>query len=225
MMKLRIATLFMIPLVAATCLVGAGMKGAIKLRSPIPVVSRFMVINDGTVQHRWVAIDDISPALMRAVVVAEDPRFLQHHGVDAKLVWESLKRNLREGHIVRGASTITMQLAKNLFLSPKRTWWRKYNEVLLALTMELFLTKERILELYLNVAEWGPNIYGAGMATHHYFGKNASELSARDAAQLASILPNPKLIDNPVYEKRFAYAALIIGHRLHTWGRRPSLIP
>lgn len=183
------------------------------LRHANPQMTPFMA--DGrTALQQWVSLGEIAAPLQRAVVVAEDPRFFRHRGVDAWLVLHSLRCNLALGRTVRGGSTITMQLAKNLFFGPERTWARKAKEVAIALAMEALLSKERILELYLNVAEWGPGVFGAEMAARHHFSKSASALTNGEAAYLASILPNPRLISSPLYRARFARAQARIEERL-----------
>jgi len=139
----------------------------------------------------WVPLSKISNHLQRAVIAAEDARFFEHRGFD----WESLKsafqKNWKKGSFVRGGSTITQQLAKNLYLTPQKSLWRKAREFIIAWKMERILNKERILELYLNYAEWGPGVFGAEAASRYYFKKPASKLTATDAAFLAVILPNP----------------------------------
>ncbi|HXF66591.1 MAG TPA: monofunctional biosynthetic peptidoglycan transglycosylase [Burkholderiales bacterium] len=143
-------------------------------------------------RHQWVPYHRISPHLKRAVVAAEDAKFVSHRGFD----WEAMKKayeaNVREGEIVRGASTITQQLAKNLFLSASRSWWRKLQEAAIAVMLETVLTKRRILEIYLNVAEWGEGVFGAEAAARHHFGVSAAALTPAQAAQLAAMLPSPR---------------------------------
>jgi monofunctional biosynthetic peptidoglycan transglycosylase len=142
-------------------------------------------------QRIWVSLDKISPYLQRAVLVAEDASFYDHGGFDWDGIRAAAKHNLEEGKLARGGSTITQQLAKNLYLSGEKTLLRKANEVLITLALEQHLTKKRILELYLNFAEWGNGIYGAEAAAHHHFGKPASQLTKQEAALLAAILPAP----------------------------------
>lgn len=143
----------------------------------------------------WVPISRISPHLRRAVVAAEDASFFTHEGFD----WEGMKDaalyNLEQGALKRGGSTITQQLAKNLYLSSERSIFRKAQEALITRSLEHHLTKGRILELYLNVAEWGAGVYGAEAAARHHFGKSASELTEDEAAWLAAILPSPRRYD------------------------------
>jgi len=152
-------------------------------------------------EQRWVGYDQISPNLRRAVLVAEDSAFWQHDGVDLEQLKESIEINLERGQFVRGASTITQQLAKNLYLSPSRDPLRKLRELFIARQLEGELSKRRILEIYLNVVEWGDGIFGAEAAARTYFGKPASALSAEEAALLAGALINPR-VHNPAKPTR-----------------------
>lgn len=139
---------------------------------------------------RWVPLAEISPHLVRAVLIAEDDRFWRHRGVD----WVAVKRaylESRRGGRRRGASTVSQQLARNLFLSPERSWGRKLREVLIARHLERTLGKERVLEIYLNVVEWGKGIFGAEAASRAYYGKPASDLTPEEAVDLAAALPSP----------------------------------
>jgi monofunctional glycosyltransferase len=144
--------------------------------------------------QRWVPYDRISPELKRAVLVAEDSGFWQHDGIDVDQLKESLEANLEQGRFARGGSTITQQLAKNLYLSPARTPGRKLRELIIARRLEATLSKRRILELYLNVVEWGDGIYGAEAAARTYFRQPASALGRPEAALLAGALVNPRLL-------------------------------
>lgn len=143
-------------------------------------------------EHRWVPYNRISVHLKRAVVAAEDAKFMSHAGFD----WEEMRKahetNVREGEIVRGASTITQQLAKNLFLSGERAWWRKLQEAAITMMIETIMTKRRILEIYLNVVEWGGGVFGAEAAARHYYGVSAAALTPAQAARLAVMLPSPR---------------------------------
>jgi monofunctional biosynthetic peptidoglycan transglycosylase len=145
--------------------------------------------------QRWVSYARISPHLKRAVLVAEDAKFWQHEGIDFEQMKESMEVNIERGEFVRGASTITQQLAKNLYLSPSKNPIRKVREVLIARRLEAELSKQRILELYLNVIEWGDGVYGAEGAARTYFGKSAAEIAPAEAALLAAALVNPRLLD------------------------------
>jgi monofunctional biosynthetic peptidoglycan transglycosylase len=139
----------------------------------------------------WRDLGQISDSLKRAVLVSEDDAFFIHEGVDFNELKKSWDINLKKERIARGGSTISMQLVKNLYFSQARNPLRKLNEILLTLDLEHKLPKERILELYLNVVEWGDGIYGAENASQHYFQKGADRLSSSEAAYLAAILPNP----------------------------------
>lgn len=151
---------------------------------------------DGShLDHRWIAYEHIAPALKQAVVVAEDARFVDHAGIDWEAVERALRQNLRADRIVRGGSTISQQLAKNLFLSEHQTYLRKAREATLALLIERTLDKRRILELYLNLIEWGDGIFGAEAAARHYYGVSASQLSRWQAAMLAARIPRPRYYD------------------------------
>ncbi len=145
--------------------------------------------------QRWVAYGRISSNLKRAVLVAEDSAFWQHDGVDYQQLKESMETNLERMEFARGASTITQQLAKNLYLSPSKNPMRKLRELLIARRLEAELSKQRILELYLNVIEWGNGIYGAEAAARSYFGKSAGELTPRESALLAASIPNTRIFD------------------------------
>jgi monofunctional biosynthetic peptidoglycan transglycosylase len=143
----------------------------------------------------WVPLSRISPYLQRAVIVAEDASFYQHEGFDWQGIKEAAARNLEAGKLQRGGSTITQQLAKNLYLSSQKNLLRKANEALITRSLERHLSKKRILELYLNVAEWGRGVYGAEAAAQHHFGKSAQDLTQGEAALLAAILPSPRRYD------------------------------
>ncbi len=143
----------------------------------------------------WVPLSLISPHLQHAVIISEDASFYQHEGFDWEGIREAAMRNLEKGKLQRGGSTITQQLAKNLYLTTDKNLLRKVNEALITWTLERHLTKDRILELYLNVVEWGRDVYGAEAAARHHFGKRAANLSPEEAALLAAILPAPRQYD------------------------------
>ena len=144
--------------------------------------------------YRWRSLNDISPRLVEAVIASEDSTFCAHRGFDMKAIEKALKANERGGRI-RGGSTISQQTAKNVFLWPGRDWVRKGLEAGYTVLIETLWGKRRIVEVYLNVAEWAPGVYGAEAAAQHWFGKSAGELSAREAARLAAILPSPRRYD------------------------------
>lgn len=143
-------------------------------------------------KHSWVDYRQISPQLKRALIAAEDARFLEHQGFDWDGIQDAFEKNLRKGRIVAGGSTISQQLAKNLFLTRDRSYLRKAQEALITLMIEAAMDKRRILEIYLNVIEWGDGLYGAEAAARHYFGKRAAELDDWEAAQLAAMVPRPR---------------------------------
>ena len=143
-------------------------------------------------KHQSVPYEGISNHLKRAVVAAEDARFLDHEGFDWEMIQKAMERNERRGRVVAGASTISQQLAKNLFLSGERSWLRKGQEAIITWMLESTLSKRRILELYLNFAEWGDGVFGAEAAARYHFGVSAAALSQEQAAWLAVILPSPR---------------------------------
>jgi monofunctional biosynthetic peptidoglycan transglycosylase len=145
--------------------------------------------------QRWVSYGHVSPNLKRAVLVAEDGAFWQHEGIDLEQLQESLEKDWARGRLLRGGSTITQQLAKNLYLSPSKDPLRKLRELIIARRLEAELKKGRILELYLNVIEWGDGIYGAEAASRTYFQSTAASLGPSDSALLAAAIVNPRLLN------------------------------
>jgi len=143
-------------------------------------------------QYRFVPYERIGNSLKRAMIAAEDAKFVDHEGFDWDGIELALEKNQKRGRIVAGGSTITQQLAKNLFLSQSRSWLRKGQEAVITLMLEALLDKRRIFELYLNVIEWGNGIFGAEAAAQHYFGVSAARLSAEQGARLAAMAPNPR---------------------------------
>ena len=164
----------------------------------VPPPATFLMItramDGGEMNYRWRSLNDISPRLVEAVIASEDSTFCAHRGFDMKAIEKALKANARGGRI-RGGSTISQQTAKNVFLWPGRDWVRKGLEAGYTVLIETLWGKRRIVEVYLNVAEWAPGVYGAEAAAQHWFGKSAGELSAREAARLAAILPSPRRYD------------------------------
>jgi monofunctional biosynthetic peptidoglycan transglycosylase len=146
-------------------------------------------------KYTWVPYERISGNLKRAMVAAEDAKFVDHEGFDWEGIELAMERNQKKGRVVAGGSTITQQLAKNLFLSPSRSYWRKAQETVITVMLEAMLPKRRILELYLNVIEWGSGVFGAEAASRHYFGASATQLSAEQAARLAAMAPNPRFYE------------------------------
>lgn len=150
---------------------------------------------DAELRHRWVPYDQISNHLKRAVIAAEDAKFVDHEGFDWQGIQRAMVKNAKQGKIVAGGSTISQQLAKNLFLSGRRTPWRKGEEALITLMLERLMTKRRILEIYLNVIEWGNGVFGAEAAARHYFKLSALQLGPAQASKLAAMVPNPRYYD------------------------------
>ena len=145
--------------------------------------------------QQWVDGERISPHLKRAVIAAEDANFTEHDGVDWEAIERAHERNLKRGRVTHGGSTITMQLAKNLFLSGERSYLRKAQELAIAFMLEAVLGKARILEIYLNVAEWGVGVFGCEAAARRHFGTTADRLSPSQSARLAAMLPRPRFYD------------------------------
>jgi monofunctional biosynthetic peptidoglycan transglycosylase len=150
---------------------------------------------DAELQYQWVPYARISNHLKRALIAAEDAKFVDHEGFDWEGIQKAYEKNLKKGKIVAGGSTISQQLAKNLFLSGKRTPWRKLEEATITVMLEKMMDKERIFEIYLNVIEWGNGVFGAEAAARHYYHISASQLSAEQAARLAAMVPNPRYYD------------------------------
>lgn len=163
----------------------------------------------GQLRHQVVPYDRIAAHLKRAVIAAEDQNFERHDGIDWDAIEKAWMRNMEKGKVVRGGSTITQQLAKNLFLSGERSYWRKAQEALITLMLELAMDKRRILHLYLNYVEWGVGVFGAEAAARHYYGVSAARLSAEQAARLAAMLPRPRHYDrnrqSPFLDARTAF--------------------
>ncbi|TAG72103.1 MAG: monofunctional biosynthetic peptidoglycan transglycosylase [Burkholderiales bacterium] len=150
---------------------------------------------DASLRYQWVDYTKISRNLKRAMIAAEDSKFVEHEGFDWEGIQLAIEKNKSRGRYVAGGSTITQQLAKNLFLSPEKSYLRKGQEAIITLMLEYTLDKERILELYLNVIEWGNGVFGAEAASRRYFGISASQLSADQAARLAAMAPNPRFYE------------------------------
>ena len=150
---------------------------------------------DAELKYQWVDYSKISNNLKQAVIASEDAKFVDHEGFDWEGIEKAYEKNLKKGKIVAGGSTISQQLAKNLFLSTKRTPWRKGEEALITVMLENVLSKRRILEIYLNVIEWGNGVFGAEAASRHYYKTSAAKLSGAQAAKLAAMIPNPRFYD------------------------------
>jgi monofunctional glycosyltransferase len=143
----------------------------------------------------WVHLSKISPYLIKAVIIAEDDKFWRHEGFDYESIQKAIEKDIQKRKFKFGGSTLSQQLARNLYLSPVKSLWRKTLEAILTWKIERTLSKRRILELYLNLAEWGKGIFGAEAASRHYFGKASSDLTPLEAARLAAVLPNPRKYD------------------------------
>jgi len=158
--------------------------------------SRLEVLQDrnpnAELRHKWVPYERISGNLKHALIAAEDAKFVDHEGFDWEGIQKAYEKNLRKGRIVAGGSTISQQLAKNLFLSTKRSPWRKLEEAVITVMLETVMDKRRIFEIYLNIIEWGNGIFGAEAAARHYFQVSAKDLNAEQAAWLAAIVPSPR---------------------------------
>ncbi len=192
------------------------------LRTQNPKHTAYMGDESRRVTQHWVPLNRISRNLRQAVLVSEDGAFYQHHGIDIHEFIESIKKNVEKRSFNRGFSTISMQLARNLYLKPNKSIARKLKELMIAFAIEKELSKDRIFELYLNVIEWGRGIYGAEAAARHYFGKSASQLTAWEAGFLAAIIPSPqrfgKIPPGPYISNRVD----VILNRVHArWGEKP----
>ena len=150
---------------------------------------------DAELRHQWVPYSRVSNHLKRAVIAAEDAKFVDHEGFDWEGIQKAYEKNLKKGKIVAGGSTISQQLAKNLFLSTKRTPWRKLEEAGITLMLEKMMSKRRIFEIYLNIIEWGNGVFGAEAAAKHYYKTSAAGLNGEQAAKLAAMIPNPRYYD------------------------------
>jgi len=167
-------------------------------------------------RHKWVPYERISINLKRAMIAAEDAKFLDHDGFDWEAIQKAYEKNIVKGKIVAGGSTISQQLAKNLFLSGKRTPWRKAQEALITVMIEHVMSKRRIFEIYLNIIEWGNGVFGAEAAARHYYDTSAANLDVEQAARLAAMVPKPRYYDRvrytPMLERR---TGIILEHMYH----------
>ncbi|HKB10331.1 MAG TPA: monofunctional biosynthetic peptidoglycan transglycosylase [Vicinamibacterales bacterium] len=205
-MRTALRTLLAIPAIAFALLayVYLTLPDVRPLRTANPATTAFMDLREREARgngrtarrvQRWVAYNRISPNLKRAVLVAEDDLFWRHEGIDFEQLQESLETDWTRGRFLRGGSTITQQLAKNLYLSPSKNPVRKLRELIIARRLEAELKKGRILELYLNVIEWGDGIYGAEAASRAYFQTSAATLGPSESALLAAAIVNPRLLN------------------------------
>jgi monofunctional biosynthetic peptidoglycan transglycosylase len=208
---------------AAILLVGVPVVLLLLFRFVPPPVTPLMLIRYGEgfgIDKRWAPLSRISPHLADSVIASEDNLFCEHHGFDFGSLSEAIEE-MATGERTRGASTISMQTAKNLFLWPGRNWLRKAVEAYLTVLMEALWSKRRILEVYLNVAEWGPGIYGAEAGARAHFGKSAAALTPREAALMAAVLPDPLGLSP---EKPSAYVAERAGTILTRIGQLGPLL-
>lgn len=169
-----------------------------------------------SLKYQWVSYDQISDHLKRAVVATEDDKFVDHWGFDLDGIKVALKKNERRGRLSAGGSTITQQLAKNLFLSPRRSYVRKAQEAVITLMIELTWEKRRILEVYLNVVEWGNGVFGVGAAAHHYYKIPASQLNRHQAVRIAVMLPNPRRFERRYPDYLVTHSQRILARMRHT---------
>lgn len=205
-----------------------------QLRTVNPVTSAIRIARENQIRKKggtphsqmtWRRLSDISPHLWHAVILAEDDTFFQHNGFDVEQLKRAVRVNWRRKRMAFGASTLTQQLARTLYLSSHKNLLRKAKEALIARRLERTLSKQRILELYLNVVEWGPNVYGAEAAARHFFGTSAAALTPDQAIALAVILPSPRRWD-PLSEKKFiAQRKVILYERMVRAHYLPSLEP
>lgn len=181
--------------------------------------NRLQVMQDrnpkAELHHKWVPYTRISNNLKRALIASEDAKFVDHEGFDWEGIEKAAEKNLKKGRIVAGGSTISQQLSKNLFLSTRRTPWRKAEEALITVMLEHIMSKRRILEIYLNVIEWGNGIFGAEAAARHYFHVSAAHLTREQAAWLAAMVPNPRYYDEHREARGLMRKTAIILHRMN----------
>ena len=170
---------------------------------------------EAVLRHEWVPYERISINLKRALIAAEDAKFLDHDGFDWEAIQKAYEKNIIKGKVVAGGSTISQQLAKNLFLSGKRTPWRKAQEALITVMIEKVMTKRRIFEIYLNIIEWGNGVFGAEAAALYYFDTSATYLDAEQAAWLAAMVPKPRYYDQVRYTPLLGQRAGIIMERMY----------
>ena len=170
---------------------------------------------DAELKHRWTAYNQISFNLKKALITSEDAKFLDHEGFDWEGMQTAWEKNLKKGKIVAGGSTISQQLAKNLFLSGRKTPWRKLEEAAITIMMEQMMSKRRIFEIYLNIIEWGNGVFGAEAAAQHYYRKSARSLSSGESAKLAAMVPNPRYYDNHRSDRRLLRKTRIIQRRMY----------
>jgi monofunctional biosynthetic peptidoglycan transglycosylase len=219
---------------AAMDLARAPVPGVAALKNKNPQTTAFIELRKKqarrqgkkmSVRHQWAPLGRIAPLLKHAVVAAEDEGFYGHDGVEWASMRQAVKENVARRAYAKGGSTITQQLARNLYLSPKKSLWRKGRELLIAFRLEEHLSKNRILELYLNSVEWGPGIFGAESAAQAYYGKSAADLTVDEAVALAAVLPSPRR-NNPTIDTRWTKMRRDwIMQRLVKQGHIPYILP
>jgi len=223
----RIALIVLVIVVAVVAWEWLTFPDVAKLATENPSTTAFMEARkselrsegkDDALQHEWVPYGRISPYLRRGVLVAEDDTFYEHGGVDVDAMKDAIQRDWARKKVTHGGSTITQQLAKNLYLSPSRNPLRKIKEYFIAQSLEKHLSKKRILELYLNVVEMGERVYGAEAAARAYFHRSAAALTPQQAALLAGCLPNPRLMNPAAPNKRLRWRQRMILSRMRRWG-------
>lgn len=165
-------------------------------------------------KQRWIAYHQISNNLKRAVIASEDSKFLQHNGFDWDGIKHAMEKNIKKRRLAAGGSTITQQLAKNLFLSSNKTLMRKLDEVVITVMLENMMSKQRIFEIYLNVIEWGHDVFGAQAAAQHYYQQSARALTTKQAAKLAVMIPRPRYYDKHRYTRYLNHRTATISARL-----------
>jgi monofunctional biosynthetic peptidoglycan transglycosylase len=170
---------------------------------------------NATLKHQWVPYERISSHLKRALIAAEDAKFLEHEGFDWEGIQAAWEKNQKRGRITAGGSTISQQLAKNLFLSGKRSYLRKIEEATITVMLEAVMDKRRIFEIYLNVIEWGNGVFGAEAAARHYYGVSAARLTPAQAAKLAAMVPNPRYYDKNRNARGLLRKAAILQRRMN----------
>jgi len=206
------------PILTVVAILVGLVLGSVAIHRLVPPPLTFLMVTRAVegegLSYRWKPLDDISPRLVEAVIAAEDARFCSHRGFDLEAIEKALRTNEKGGRL-RGGSTISQQTAKNVFLWPGRDWVRKGFEAGYTVLIETLWGKRRVMEVYLNVAEWAPGVYGAEAAARHWFGKSAADLSPREAARLAAILPSPRRYDaaspGPYIRRRAARVQAAMG--------------
>lgn len=210
------------------CILGAlllvELPAILSFRKTNPSTTKFMELRkkEGPIAHSWVPLDQISPFFVETIFFTEDQDFYSHHGLSWRKIHSSFRANQQAKQVIHGGSTITQQVAKNLFLSPKKSYFRKAREAMIAIALELALSKKRILEIYLNTMELGPGIFGIEAAAQHWFQCCANDLSAKEAVDLALIASNPitrnPLCPSPYFKSLRTYIlTLLAGKEMITY--------